>query len=124
MQTPAQRCARLVAALEELAAQEECALREGEFAVVETIQERAGAVIGDLASQPIAMADEALRDRLIAVSARRARSSERLAAELSRLRADLADTRASKGRVAQIAPVYGSSPSATARVASRLEYVG
>lgn len=124
MQAPAQRCSRLVAALEELAAQEECALREGDYSGVEQIQERAGAVIGDLASQPIAMADEALRQRLIAVSARRARSSERLAGELSRLRADLAETKASRGRVTQIAPVYGSSPTATARVASRLAYVG
>lgn len=113
-----------MAALEELAAQEECALRLGEYALVEAIQERAGAVIGDLASQPIAMADELLRQRLLAVSARRARSSERLAGELSRLRSDLADTKASKGRVTQIAPVYGSSPAATARVASRLAYVG
>lgn len=123
MQTPAQRCARLVTALEDLAAQEECALRAGDFAVVETLQERAGAVIGDLASRSVAMADESLRERLVAVSARRARSSEWLAGELSRLRADLAETKASRGRVAQIAPVYGRSPSAT-RVASRLEYVG
>lgn len=124
MQTPAQRCARLVAALEDLAAQEECALHAKDFAIVETLQERAGAVIGDLVVHGIAITDESLRTRLKAVSARRARSSEWLEAELSVLRADLADTQASRGRVAQIAPVYGSSPSATARVASRLAFVG
>ncbi|MES2695206.1 MAG: hypothetical protein V4773_17155 [Verrucomicrobiota bacterium] len=123
MQTPAQRCARLVAALEDLASQEESSLRTGDFAAVESIQERAGAVIGDLASQTIAMADEALRARLRAVSARRSRSSEWLAGELERTRTELSETNASRGRVAKIAPVYGSAPAAS-RAASRLAYVG
>ncbi len=124
MHKPAQRCARLVAALEDLAAQEECALREGDYVTVATIQERAGAVIGDLGSQSLASADPALRDRLAAIRARRALSSERLAGELTRLQADLADTKASKGRVTRIAPVYGSSSPSSARVASRLACVG
>lgn len=122
MQNPAQRCARLVAALEDLAAQEEASLRTKDFPAVESIQVRAGALVDDLVSLAASM-DLPLQARIASVHARRARTSEWLEGELSAARAELRETSFAQGRVARIAPVYGGAPVGT-RGQSQLSFVG
>lgn len=122
MPSSTQRCARLVAALEDLAGQEEAALRTGEFAAVASVQARTAALLDDLAAHANA-ADERSRERIGAVQARRARTSAWLAEEIERSRAELRQTEVSQRRVARIAPVYGGAP-AKARTASQLRFVG
>ncbi len=113
MRDSAQRCPRLVAALEDLAAQEEASLKARDFAAIESIQERLGALVKNLVLH-VSGADAELRLRIAAVQARRERTSEWLATELARTREELRETEVSQRRVAKIAPVYGAVP-ATAR---------
>jgi hypothetical protein len=49
METPAQRCARIVSALEDLVNQEAAALRAGDFDAVNEIQDRAAPLVEFLA---------------------------------------------------------------------------
>jgi hypothetical protein len=120
MQTPAQRCARLVSALEDLAAQEEASLHARDFSAIVSIQERTGAIVTDLVAHAAAT-DRELRARVAAVQQRRDRCAEWLANEIAGTRDELRETEVSRNRVAKIAPVYGSSGSATP---SRLSVVG
>ncbi len=106
MSSPAQRCARLVSALEDLAAQEEASVRALDFAAVDAIQERASALIDALVAQSATL-NPALRARLAAVRTRRAATSDGLEAEIGRTRESLRETGATQRRVAQIAPAYG-----------------
>lgn len=122
MQTPAQRCARLVSALEDLAAQEEASLQTRDFVAIESIQVRTGALVDDLVALAASM-DVSLRARIESIHARRERSSEWLAQEMTRARAELRETDAARGRVARIAPVYGRTPAAS-RESGRLSFVG
>lgn len=110
MQTSAQRCARLVAALEDLAAQEEASLRAKDFAAVASLQARAGAVVADLVSRA-GEVSAVLRARIIAVLEQRERSSARLAEAIAETREALRETDRSQRRVAQVAPVYGRAAS-------------
>ena len=122
MQTPGQRCARIVAAFEDLAAQEEASLQVRDFAALEEIQDRAALLVADLVTHAAA-ADSALRQRISAVQVRRGRSSDWLAQEIELTRTSLHETNCTQRRVARIAPVYGSTPAA-ARVPSQLNAIG
>ena len=124
MQSPAQRCARLIAALEDLAAQEEASLQALDFPALDSIQARAGALVDDLVSHAsFVAADGALRARIVAVHARRERSAAWLATEMARARAEMDETQVAQRRVSRIAPVYGSGP-AGGRASSQLSVVG
>jgi hypothetical protein len=122
MHAPAERSARLIAALEELAAQEEAAIRSGELAGVEAVQERAAAIVAGLAECVSGM-DTAGRERLLAVHARREHTSGWLSAEMTRAQAELRETGLARHRVARLAPVYGSRP-AEKRPSPRVSLVG
>lgn len=109
METPAQTCSRLMTALEELAAQEEAAVRTSDFAAAMEIQGRAEPLVGHLAAHGPAIADHTLRTRVWSFLRRRAQTEEVLAAKISEAREEMQRTRAGQHRAARMAPVYGSS---------------
>jgi hypothetical protein len=107
MPAPAETCARLLAALEDLVAQEAVQLRAADFPGVLATQERAAPLIGRLAALATT-ADAAVRVRIAGVLALRSRSLDWLGAEMARVRDELSAMQVSRRRVAQIAPVYGA----------------
>ena len=106
MESPAQTCARLLVALEELVAQEAGRLEARDFAAVVRIQERAAPLIEHLAVHGREISDEAFRARVRAVLARRQRTGEWLGAQLARVREELRQTVIAQRRMAQMAPAY------------------
>ncbi len=106
METSAQRCSRIAAALNDLAAQEAAALAGREFDAAIALQERAAPLVAFLAEHTGDFTRE-LVEKLSAVQARRAHSAMQLAAEIGRTREELHETGAARRRVAQIAPAYG-----------------
>lgn len=108
-ESPSEKCARLVVALEDLASQEAVCLKSRDFAAVLSIQGRVEPIIGYL-SQHAADVDPAVRDRIAVVLKLRHESGEWLAEELGKTRAELDALEAKKRRVAVVAPVYGKGP--------------
>jgi hypothetical protein len=121
METAAQTCVRLVAALEDLAAREAATLDTCDFAAAIEIQERAAPLVDHLVAHGPAAADRALRDRIAALLLRRAQTGEWLAAKIAAAREELRHTQVAQRRVARVAPVYGS---ASAPRAMQLSAVG
>lgn len=112
-ETAAQRCARIIAALEDLIAQESAALHGRDFSAIDALQERTAPLVDFLAEhREVAQTDDALRNRIASLHARRQRNAEWLEAELGRTRAELNQTQVARRRAAQIAPVYGRSATA------------
>lgn len=109
METPGQRCARIVAALEDLVSQEAVALANDDLAMVLELQDRTAPLIEFLATAGLAHATApGMRGRIAALQERRALTAARLAVELDRTRAELQETLLGQRRAAQIAPVYGA----------------
>lgn len=121
METPAQTCARLVAALEDLVAQEATALQARDFAAVVQIQDRAAPLVEHLAAHVDDIVEPRLRERIGRIRAQRHRSGEWLAEQIERTRQELLQTHASRRRVAQVAPAYGRGSSTAP---TRLSAVG
>jgi hypothetical protein len=109
METPAQTCARLVVALEDLVACEAATVQNRDFSGALDIQERAAPLIDYLATNGSSYADSDLQKRIHALAERRRLTGELLSAQLAEVKESLQSTRASQHRVARIAPVYGSA---------------
>lgn len=108
METATQRSARIVTALEDLAAQEAAGVAHGDFAGVRALHERTAPLIEFLAAAGAdTLSTHGLRRRLVAVYELRHRSGEALAAAMARTRINLAQTEVTQRRVARIAPAYG-----------------
>jgi hypothetical protein len=107
METPAQMCARLLTALEDLAAQESATLQARDFTAAIAIQDRAAPLVELLAAHREEMNDPMLRARVAELSARRSRTGEWLAEQMARVREELRHSDVARRRVAQVAPVYG-----------------
>jgi hypothetical protein len=121
METSAQKCERIVAALEDLAAQEAASVAHNDFAGVQALHERTAPLVEFLAAVGAETLGAAgLRRRLTAVYELRARSGEVLHAAMARVRSELALTEAGQRRAARIAPAYG----AQAVRSPRLQVVG
>ncbi len=109
METAAQRCLRIVGALEDLVHQESASLAKRDWAGAELVQERAAPLVEFLASTTLDDADRgALRARITALQQRRAETSRSLGLQIAQAKAELQQALVSKRRVAQIAPAYGS----------------
>lgn len=121
MESAAQTCARLVIALEDLAAQEALALQGRDFAAAIEIQERAAPLVQHLVAHADDVVDPQVRERIGKIRAQRHRSGEWLAEQIEQTRRDLAEMHASRRRVAQIAPAYGRGGAAAH---ARLSAVG
>lgn len=121
MESLSQRCTRIVAALEDLAAQEAAAVAREDFAAVQSLHERTAALVEFLASAGADVLGAAgLRRRLTAVYDLRHRSGEAVAAAMARVRSELDANQASSRRAARIAPAYGERDVRT----SRLQAIG
>lgn len=108
MESPAQRCTRIVAALEDLVAQEAAAVAREDFVAVQALHERIAPLVEFLVSAGADLLGAAgLRRRLTAVYDLRHRSGEAVAAAMARVRSELDANQASRRRAARIAPAYG-----------------
>jgi len=108
MQTPAQRSARILSALEDLVAQEAAVLHARDFVAAAELAERAAPLIEFLTSDAgSAGLDSQLRRRIAALQERRRESEHWLAAQIALTREELRQTVVSQRRVACVAPVYG-----------------
>lgn len=108
MESPAQRCARIVTALEDLAGQEAAALASRDFNAVLALQERTTPLVEYLVTAGANhIREPGIRSRVTALHELRQRTSESLAHAIADTRSELRRTQASQRRVAQIAPAYG-----------------
>lgn len=116
METPAQTCARLVAALEDLVGREAATLDVRDFTGVIEIQKRAAPLVELLGAHAAEVTDPVLRERIRALLARREKTGEWLAEQIEHAREALALANEGRRRIRQIAPVYGrSTPAAPSR---------
>lgn len=116
METPAQRCVRIVAALEDLAAQEAASIAAGDYPGALAVQDRAEPLVDFLANDAsVPRNDTQLRKRVASICTRRQSTGEKLGAEMTQVRAELQQMQAAQSRVAKIAPVYGSEKPAIRR---------
>jgi hypothetical protein len=115
METAAQKCARLLSALEDLSGQEQAALYAEDFATVLKIQGRAAPLVEYLGQHGPAVADARFRNRVGDYLRQRAAMSERLASRIAEVKVELAGKQVSQARVARLAPVYGTAGMAAPR---------
>lgn len=109
METPQQRCARLVAALEDLVDQEVASVRMDDFETVAALQQRAAPIVAELATHGPARISGTVRSRLATVVERREKGVLQMQRRLDDTRKRLEQLDQSSRRAAQIAPVYGQS---------------
>ena len=121
METAAQRCVRIVSALEDLVAQESVALANRDFAAILALQERTAPLVDFLVETgPACLEQRGLQARVAALHQQRTQNSDSLATEIEHSRAELQQTQVTQRRVARIAPAY-SQPAAARR---QLQAVG
>ena len=120
METPAQTCVRLLAALEELAGQEAAGLAGRDFAAVVHLQERAAPLVQLLGEHAPEITDPAIRRRVKEFLVRRHETGEWLAEQIAQTRQKLQEIDTARRRVASVAPAYGQG----AEVSRRLCAVG
>jgi hypothetical protein len=116
METPAQRCHRLIGALDDLAAQEAASLAADDIEAVIALQKRAAPLVQDLGERGPAVVDDVLRSRVSAWLVRRREIMDRLAVRIEEARGQLGQLNASRRRVAQVGPAYGRNEAATQRL--------
>lgn len=107
MQTPAQTCERVLAALEELVTQESLAFQAWDHDAVRDIQRRSAELISGLEAMNASAAGAAVQLRAAALLRRRRLGLEEMNQSLSALRHELQDVERSRQRVADFAPAYG-----------------
>jgi hypothetical protein len=113
MDTPDKTFQRLVAALEQLVAEEHCVVRTGEFQKIRAVQLRADSIITrlvELHNDPEVTSQDTkpLLQRLAAVQGRRAATIEIMDARLAAMRATLAALDAGRSRLGNMRNAYGS----------------
>jgi len=108
---------RLVGALELLYAQEAVQSREGHHAAARATQQRSAPLIQRIAELGAAAVTGPTRIRLAALAEHRRQSQVRMAAELARLRQEMARIRVIQNRLKRIAPAYGRRSDAQPRLA-------
>jgi N-acetyl-gamma-glutamylphosphate reductase len=105
--TPAQTCRRLLAALEDLAAQETSALAAADFVSLAQLSQRAAPLVEHLAEHGPAVVDPSFRTRIRALLERRRANDDALAVQVARAKAEMKRASDSQRRIAQIAAIYG-----------------
>lgn len=106
METPAQMCARLVAALEDLANQEAATLQARDFPGAVAIQDRAAPLVELLVAHAPDVTDATIRARITALLAKRNQTGEWLADQMAKVREELQQTHVAQRRVAKVGPAY------------------
>jgi len=99
---------RLLGSLETLVDQEAAQVANGDHGGVLRTQQRATPVVARLAELGARTTDAAAHARVVAILAKRQRSQQQLAAQISRVRSELGRAREGQQRLAGIAPLYFS----------------
>jgi hypothetical protein len=125
METQGETFRRLVAALEILAAEEQCVVREGEIDKIRAVLQRADPIvarIGELRNDPAVGARETgpLLPRLAALQSRRASSLEMMNSRLAEMSATLAALDSARGRLGQLRNAYAQKRRCSQPMFSRL----
>jgi hypothetical protein len=115
METPAQRCARLLVALEDLARREALCLDLHDFPAVAQLQRQSAPLVAALVEHGPAVVDDGLRARMAAWLAHRHETDLRLADQIARARDRLRELEASRRRVTRLAPAYSMAEASPAR---------
>lgn len=112
METPEQKCLRLLGALEELARAENASLLAGDAEGLAALQERAGPLVAFLAEHGAAIGDESARRRVAAWLEHRRQTESFFAGHIARMQERMREIDAARRRVTRLAPVYGSGVAA------------
>lgn len=108
METAAQRCLRIVTALEDLVHQESASLAKRDWPGAEAVQTRAAPLVDFLAANvPASTDDAALRERIAALQQRRAETSRSLGLQIAQAKSELQQAQVARRRLAKFAPAYG-----------------
>jgi hypothetical protein len=118
METPVQRCFRLLAALEEMVAQEAACLASSDFGGLVGLQQRAEPLVAHLGRYGSTIADEEFRSRVGSWLARRREIAGLLSARISETRERLNQLESSRRRVARVVPVYAHNSQVTRRLSA------
>jgi hypothetical protein len=110
METPLQTATRLLAALEDLTAQESILLRTLDFVDAVAVQERAAPLVDQLSALAIHPEVSSLRPKVLGLVERRQQSRHFLDAQLGRLQSELRRIDEARSRLARVAPVYVGAP--------------
>lgn len=115
METPAQRCSRLLAALEDLSRRVALSLDQRDFAEVAQLQRQSAPLVAALVEHGPAVVDDALRARIAVWLAHRHETDLRLADHIARAQDRLRELDAGRRWVARVAPAYGQGETPSAR---------
>jgi len=112
-ESPSARLDRLVSALEELGAQENCLAAHSSWDEALRIQSRLAEIVAVICPLADSLSREgflsdATRSRVLAVMQRQHRTNEQVRAKVEDTRARLGESEAASGRITMIRPVYGS----------------
>lgn len=108
-------CARILAALEDLVAQEGAVLQSGDYAALDHIQTQAGALIAFLAAQP-QTSRAGLGAQLLGLQATRRRHAAHLEQAMASNRDELRVISGRQGLMARVAPAYGANAGALRQI--------
>jgi hypothetical protein len=118
VETPPQKVARLLTALEDLSRQEALQVRSGDYQGAVQTQRRIDPLVGCLAELGAA-AGLTTRTRVASVIELRRSSEDRLATALARGREELRQMRTNHRRLSQLRPAYGTVPSGGRQLSAR-----
>lgn len=116
METTAQRCTRILGAMEDLLAQEAASLAVGDMDAVIALQQRIEPLVQDLGRRGPAVDDAALRDRVAAWLGRRREISNQISVRVEELRRQISELDASRRRVARVGPAYAQAATSSQRL--------
>lgn len=108
METPEQKCLRLLGALEEMAQAENASLLAGDAEGLAALQEQAAPLVAYLAEHGAAIANEATRRRVAAWLEHRRLTESFFAGHIARMQERMREIDAARRRVTRLAPAYGS----------------
>lgn len=106
METPFQTATRLLAALEDLTAQESVLLRTLDFVDAVALQERAAPLVDQLSALAIHPDVAKLKPKVTSLVDRRQQSRHFLDAQLGRLQSELRRIDEARTRLSRVAPAY------------------
>jgi hypothetical protein len=126
MDAPGKTCQRLLAALEQLVAEEQCLVRTGEIEQIRTVQQRADSVIMTLVelwgASGAAGEIDPLRPRLVALQARRAATIKTMNSRLAEMRAKLSALDTARLRLGKMRRAYGPRREASRLATGRFNF--
>ncbi len=126
MEAPGKTCQRLLAALEQLVAEEQCLVRTGEIERVRAVQARADSVIMSLVASWVAPGAareiDPLRLRLATLQARRAATIKTMDTRLAEMRAKLSALDSARARLGKMRRAYGPRREASRLATGRFNF--